>query len=172
MFWDVHKLIYVIYACCVFLVYTLQFIQYGTNIRFLTCNYFLIVVWSLTRTTFILDIWKHLFKIVICVLLKGIGYYNKILFILKLNLNITNTALKLTQFRNLYFQQMFNQQQTFTQSLLGSGQQNFQQMNSHIASINEQQNQFNIQVRNSFNQLYRQNWWGGRCPRSACCWWW
>ncbi|KAL4235060.1 hypothetical protein ACF0H5_006698 [Mactra antiquata] len=42
-------------------------------------------------------------------------------------------------------QQMFSTQQTFTQSLLGSGQQNFQQMNTQIANVDQQQNQYHIQ---------------------------
>ncbi|XP_053401911.1 zinc finger protein 236-like isoform X2 [Mercenaria mercenaria] len=53
-------------------------------------------------------------------------------------------------------QQMFNQQQTFTQSLLGSGQQNFQQMNSHMASINQQQTQYNIQQQQQQQQQINQ----------------
>lgn len=49
---------------------------------------------------------------------------------------------------------MFGQQQTFTQSLLGSGQQNFQQMNNHMATISQQQNQYNLQVGYLFLQCF------------------
>jgi len=46
--------------------------------------------------------------------------------------------------------QMFEgQQQTFTQSLLGSGQQNFQQVNTQLAMAQQQQqqNEYELQVR-------------------------
>ncbi|XP_060591556.1 zinc finger protein 236-like isoform X2 [Ruditapes philippinarum] len=70
-------------------------------------------------------------------------------------LGLTNSTID----SNILNQQpMFNQQQTFTQSLLGSGQQNFEQMNTHMANIS-QQNQYGIQQQhinqvdlNSFNQ--------------------
>ena len=45
--------------------------------------------------------------------------------------------------------QMFEgQQQTFTQSLLGSGQQNFQQVNTQLAMAQQQQqqNEYELQV--------------------------
>lgn len=61
-----------------------------------------------------------------------------------------NTESFLSTFSHALFQ-LFGQQQTFTQSLLGSGQQNFSQINSQLNAQASDTNDMNAESSNQLN---------------------